>query len=141
MAQRQSHEYRASDWTEGKPCAVRQVACSLQGPRGVVMFFFLTATPRSSSPRRDGYITTAGNSTWAAGEVKRLATAWVGMHDRKDGGVGVGWDGCSNQGTYQATKRRASFGIETINKQNNEKRSWGRAARQLAKKTARKTHQ
>ena len=82
--------------------------------------FFLTPTPRSSSLRRDGYVTTAESATWAAGGVDRLATAWVCMHGRKDGSVSVGWDGriqpTGATGAYRATKQRATFAIEKKNK-------------------------
>ena len=40
------------------------------------------------------------------GEWRGSATAWVRTHDRKDGRVGVGWDGCS-----QSTKTRTRTGI------------------------------
>ena len=57
------------------------------------MSVLVTPMPRSSSLSRDGYIPAAANATWAAGGVERTATPWVCMRDRKDGSVGVGWDG------------------------------------------------
>jgi len=64
--------------------------------------------PRSSSPRQDGYITTAESAAWATWGEERLATAWVRKRDRKDGGVGVGWDGCT-----QPTETKARTGLQS----------------------------
>ena len=101
---------RASSFGLGREGTLRSPAGGLLAFRtawsGGFVFFFSTPTPRSSSLRRDGYIT-AESATSEAGGVERLATAWVCMHDRKYGSVGVGWDGCT-----QPTETKARTGLQ-----------------------------
>lgn len=70
--------------------------------------------------------------------MERLATAWVRMPDRKDGSVGVSWDGCTpSSETKERTKQRAAFALVRRNMQKKRGRRWRRASRRLAKKAGR----
>ena len=71
----------------------------------------------SSSPEQGGY--TAESATCIAWGLERLTTAWVRMHDRKDGSAGVGWDGCTQPTETKATKQGATFVIREKKRKNN----------------------